>query len=52
MADLLVRELLEAGIVGRETPGYDADGGFNADGALTLRIIADHFALPAPPLTE
>nr|WP_228867419.1 hypothetical protein [Streptomyces halstedii] len=47
--DLLVRELLDAGIVGRETR-YDADPGFNADGAHTLRIIADHFGLPSPPL--
>ncbi|MER5629850.1 hypothetical protein [Streptomyces nitrosporeus] len=48
--DLLVRELLDAGIVGRDTPAYEADPGFNADGALTLRIIADHFRLPSPPL--
>ncbi|MDF6017172.1 hypothetical protein [Streptomyces sp. JH34] len=48
--DLLVRELLEAGIVGRDTPAYDADPGFNADGAHTLRIIARHFRLPSPPL--
>ncbi|WP_406453166.1 hypothetical protein OG782_20965 [Streptomyces sp. NBC_00876] len=45
--DLLVRELLDAGIVGRETPLYDADPGFNADGAVTMRIIAEHFGLPA-----
>lgn len=45
--DLLVRELLDAGIIGRETPAYDADPGFNADGAVTMRIIADHFGLPA-----
>nr|WSW67679.1 hypothetical protein OG461_16485 [Streptomyces sp. NBC_00995] len=45
--DLLVRELLDAGIVGRETTAYDADPGFNADGAVTMRIIADHFGLPA-----
>ncbi|MGW2654810.1 hypothetical protein ACWC1D_14325 [Streptomyces sp. NPDC001478] len=44
--DLLVGELLAAGIVGRETPAY-ADPAFNADGALTLRLIADHFGLPA-----
>ncbi|MFC9626254.1 hypothetical protein ACFTXM_41985 [Streptomyces sp. NPDC056930] len=50
MADLLVRELLEAGIVGRDTPGYETDPGFNADGARTVRIIADHFGLPSPPL--
>lgn len=45
--DLLIRELLDAGIVGRETPAYDADPSFNADGAVTMRIIADHFGLPA-----
>ncbi|MFI6861986.1 hypothetical protein ACIBKZ_19160 [Streptomyces sp. NPDC050421] len=45
--DLLVRELLAAGIIGREAPAYDADPAFNADGALTMRIIADHFGLPA-----
>ncbi|WP_236245107.1 hypothetical protein [Streptomyces sp. CC210A] len=44
--DLLVRELLEAGIVGRDTPGYDADPDFNADGARTLRLIATRFELP------
>ncbi|WP_432136498.1 MULTISPECIES: hypothetical protein [unclassified Streptomyces] len=49
-ADLLVGELLEARIVGRDTP-YATDPGFNADGTLTWRIIVDHFALPAPPLT-
>ncbi|MDK0521195.1 hypothetical protein [Streptomyces sp. ML-6] len=46
--DLLLRELLNAGIVGRNTPAYDADPGFNADGAVTRRIIMDHFGLPAP----
>ncbi|MET9381851.1 hypothetical protein ABZY09_12345 [Streptomyces sp. NPDC002928] len=50
MADLLVRELLDAGIVGRDTPAYDTDPHFNADGAHTVRIIADHFGLPSPPL--
>ncbi|WP_326579689.1 hypothetical protein OG539_04265 [Actinacidiphila glaucinigra] len=50
MADLLVRELLDAGIVGRDTPRYDADPAFNADGTHTVRIIADHFGLPSPPL--
>ncbi|WP_406515383.1 hypothetical protein OH809_19105 [Streptomyces sp. NBC_00873] len=50
MADLLVRELLDAGIVGRDTPKYDTDPGFNADGTHTVRIIADHFGLPSPPL--
>jgi hypothetical protein len=48
MADLLVRELLDAGIVGRDTSRYDADPGFNADGAHTLRIIVEHFGLPLP----
>jgi hypothetical protein len=48
--DLLVRELLDAGIVGRDTPAYETDPGFNAGGRLTLRIIADHFGLPSPPL--
>ncbi|WP_240634375.1 MULTISPECIES: hypothetical protein [Streptomyces] len=51
MADLLVRELLDAGIVGRDTP-YDSDPGFNSDGARTARIIADHFGLPSPPLDQ
>ncbi|MFG2306364.1 hypothetical protein [Actinacidiphila glaucinigra] len=50
-ADLLVRELLDAGIVGRDTPRYDADPAFNADGTHTVRIIAAHFGLPSPPLT-
>jgi hypothetical protein len=49
-ADLLVRELLDAGIVGRDTPRYDADPAFNADGTHTVRIIAEHFGLPSPPL--
>ena len=49
-ADLLVRELLNAGIVGRDTPNYDTDPGFNADGAQTVRIIVEHFGLPSPPL--
>lgn len=34
-------------IVGRETPAYDADPGFDADGAVTMRIIAGRFGLPA-----
>lgn len=46
--DLLIRELLDAGIVGRETPAYDADPDFNADGAVTRGIIAAHFGLPDP----
>ncbi|MFF3334041.1 hypothetical protein ACFYWX_31570 [Streptomyces sp. NPDC002888] len=50
MADLLVRELLDAGIVGRDTPQYDTDPGFNADGAHTVRVIVEHFGLPSPPL--
>ncbi|MFE4452855.1 hypothetical protein [Streptomyces sp. NPDC056796] len=50
--DLLVRELLAAGIVGRRTPAYEADPAFNVDGALTLRIIARHFGLPSPPLLD
>ncbi|WP_326737823.1 hypothetical protein [Streptomyces sp. NBC_01022] len=45
--DLLIRELLAAGIVGRDTSAYDADPDFNADGAVTMRIIAGHFGLPA-----
>ncbi|WNI23280.1 hypothetical protein [Streptomyces sp. ITFR-16] len=45
--DVLVRELLEAGIVGRETPRYEAEPGFNADGGVTMRIVADYFGLPA-----
>ncbi|MFE7239685.1 hypothetical protein [Streptomyces sp. NPDC057580] len=49
-ADLLVRELLDAGIVGRDTPKYDTDPGFNADSTHTVRITADHFGLPSPPL--
>ncbi|MFD9498060.1 hypothetical protein [Streptomyces sp. NPDC060035] len=43
------RELLDARIVGRDTL-YDADPGFNADGAHTVRILAGHFGLPSPPL--
>lgn len=50
LADLLVRELLDAGIVGRDTPRYDSEPGFNADGVHTVRIIADYFGLPSPPL--
>ncbi|MFE0676768.1 hypothetical protein [Streptomyces sp. NPDC058867] len=49
-ADLLVRELLDAGIVGRDTSRYDADPGFNADGALTIGLLVRHFRLPSPPL--
>ncbi|MET7366402.1 hypothetical protein ABZS61_11320 [Streptomyces sp. NPDC005566] len=48
-ADMSVRELLEARIVGRGTP-YDTDPGFNADGARTVRIIAGRLGLPSPPL--
>ncbi|WP_327418994.1 hypothetical protein [Streptomyces sp. NBC_01233] len=43
---MLVGELLDAGIVGRDTSLYDADPTFNADGSHTLRIIAAHFGLP------
>jgi hypothetical protein len=42
--------LPDAGIVGRDTPTYDSDPGFDADGTHTVRIIADHFGLPSPPL--
>lgn len=45
--DLLVRELLAAGIIGRETPRYETEPGFNADGAVTLRIVTGHFGLPS-----
>lgn len=45
-ADLLVGELLEAGIVGRNTSRYDADPTFNTDGSHTLRILTAHFELP------
>lgn len=45
--DLLIRGLLDAGIVGRETPVYDTDPAYNADGSVTMRIITDHFGLPA-----
>jgi hypothetical protein len=41
--------MLDAGIVGRDTPKYDTDPGFNAD-TDTVRIIVDHFGLPSPPL--
>ncbi|MFJ1900895.1 hypothetical protein [Streptomyces sp. NPDC088115] len=44
--DRLIRELLAAGIVGRETPVYDADPSYNADGSVTMRIITEHFGLP------
>ncbi|WAZ20533.1 hypothetical protein STRCI_001656 [Streptomyces cinnabarinus] len=50
MPDLLVRELLDARIVGRDTSRYDADPDFNADGAHTLSIIAAHYALPTTGL--
>ncbi|MFF2327681.1 MULTISPECIES: hypothetical protein [unclassified Streptomyces] len=50
MPDLLIPELLDAGIVGRNTPEYDTDPDFNASGARTVRLIADHFGLPSPPL--
>lgn len=58
LADLLVGELLKAGMVGRDTSRYDADPAFNADGSHTLRIIAAHLGPPldfttpgaAPPI--
>ncbi|MCX5199206.1 hypothetical protein OOK31_35900 [Streptomyces sp. NBC_00249] len=46
LADVVVRELLDAKIVGRDTTRYDADPTFNADGSHTLRILAAHFGLP------
>ena len=46
-SDHLLPELLAAGIVGRDTARYDADPDFNADGAHTRRIVAEHFGLPA-----
>ncbi|WP_344494206.1 hypothetical protein [Streptomyces enissocaesilis] len=49
-ADLLVRESPDAGIVGRDTSTYDTGTGSNADGAHTVRIVADRFGLPSPPL--
>ncbi|MFH9731337.1 hypothetical protein [Streptomyces sp. NPDC017260] len=48
MPDLLLRELLAAGVVGRETP----EPGFNEDGAVTMELIARHFGLPTPPSQE
>ncbi|WP_330240010.1 hypothetical protein [Streptomyces sp. NBC_00525] len=45
--DLLIHELLAAGVIGREIPRYEAEPGFNDDGGVTLRIIADHFGLPS-----
>ncbi|WP_039932891.1 hypothetical protein [Streptomyces viridochromogenes] len=48
-ADLFIRQFLEEGLVGRTTR-YDSEPGFNADGAETVRIIAEHFGLPAGPL--
>ncbi|KOV69494.1 hypothetical protein ADL00_10970 [Streptomyces sp. AS58] len=49
-ADLLVRELLDAAIVGRDAPDPGAGPDRNDDGAHTVRIIAAHFGLPSPPL--
>ncbi|MQY04329.1 hypothetical protein [Actinomadura macrotermitis] len=49
-ADFLLPQLLAERIVGRDTSRYDADPAFNADGAHTVAIIAEHFALPSPPL--
>lgn len=51
MSDHLLPELLAAGIVGRETPRYATEPGFNEDGAVTLGILARHFGLPSPPLS-
>ncbi|MYS90148.1 hypothetical protein GTY47_10955 [Streptomyces sp. SID5464] len=48
-ADLFIRQFLEQGIVGRTTR-YDTDPEFNPDGTHTIRIIAEHFGLPAAPL--
>ncbi|MFE5753232.1 hypothetical protein ACFQ7I_05830 [Streptomyces massasporeus] len=48
-ADLFIRQFLEQGIVGRTTR-YDSEPGFNPDGTHTVRIIAEHFGLPAAPL--
>lgn len=50
MADHLLREFLEAGLVGRDTPRYTTEPDFNADGAVTVGILARHFGLPTPPL--
>jgi hypothetical protein len=46
MADLLLREFLVEGVVGREPP----EPGVNEDGAVTVEILARHFGLPSPPL--
>lgn len=46
MADLLLREFLAEGVVGREPQ----EPGFNDDGAVTVEILARHFGFPAPPL--
>jgi hypothetical protein len=46
MADLLLREFLAAGLVGRKPPEPD----FNEDGAVTVEVLARHFGLPSPPL--
>ncbi|MFI6856006.1 hypothetical protein [Streptomyces sp. NPDC050416] len=48
-ADLFIRQFLEQGIVGRTTR-YDTDPDFNPDGTHTIRIVAEHFGLPAAPL--
>ncbi|MEV5988003.1 hypothetical protein AB0L85_23790 [Streptomyces sp. NPDC052051] len=49
-SDLLTRELLTAGLVGRDAHGYDENPDFNADGHHTIRILTTHFGLPSPPL--
>ncbi|GAP52752.1 hypothetical protein [Streptomyces azureus] len=46
---MFIRQFLEEGIVGRTTR-YDTDPGFNSDDTETVRIIAEHFGLPAAPL--
>ncbi|MFC9681053.1 hypothetical protein [Streptomyces sp. NPDC056948] len=48
-ADLFIRQFLAQGLVGRTTR-YDSEPDFNPDGTHTVRIIADHFGLPSPPL--
>lgn len=48
--DMLTRQLLAAGIVGRDAHGYAEDPDFNADGLHTVRVIAAQFGLPSPPL--
>ncbi|MFJ8865104.1 hypothetical protein ACIRD6_04990 [Streptomyces sp. NPDC102473] len=40
--------MLDACVVGRETPAYAAAPAFNADGGVTREIIAARFGLPDP----